>query len=93
MVDSPILMDWDADGRMWVVEMPGFLPDESGQDSKEPIDRIVVLEDTNDDGKMDKRTIFADKLDAPRAIKVLEGRRPDRHSAVRSGTCATPTAT
>ena len=72
MVDSPILMDFDADGRLWVVEMPGFLPDESGQDSKEPIDRIVVLEDTNDDGKMDKRTIFADKLDAPRAIKVLK---------------------
>ncbi len=72
MVDSPILMDFDADGRMWVVEMPGFLPDESGQDSKEPIDRVVVLEDTNDDGKMDKRTIFADKLDAPRAIKVLK---------------------
>jgi mono/diheme cytochrome c family protein/glucose/arabinose dehydrogenase len=72
MVDSPILMDFDADGRMWVVEMPGFLPDESGRDSKEPIDRVVVLEDTNNDGKMDKRTIFADKLDAPRAIKVLK---------------------
>ena len=72
MVDSPILLDFDADGRMWVVEMPGFLPDESGQDSKEPIDRIVVLEDTNDDGKMDKRTIFADKLDSARAIKVLD---------------------
>src|SRR6185436_9552779 len=40
MVDSPILMDFDADGRMWVVEMPGFLPDESGQDSKVPMDRV-----------------------------------------------------
>ena len=93
MVDSPILMDFDADGRMWVVEMPGFLPDESGQDSKEPIDRVVVLEDTNDDGKMDKRTIFADKLrcaarhQGARQTACLIGIPPT------SGTCATPTAT
>ena len=72
MVDSPILIDFDADGRMWVVEMPGFLPDTSGRDSSEPIDRVVVLEDTDNDGKMDKRTIFADKLVMPRAIKVLD---------------------
>src|SRR4051812_46584857 len=37
MIDSPILMDFDADGRLWVVEMPTFLPDMSGRDSKEPI--------------------------------------------------------
>jgi mono/diheme cytochrome c family protein len=72
LVDSPILIDFDADGRMWVVEMPSFLPDNSGHDATEPIDRIVVLEDTNNDGKMDKRTVFADHLVAPRAIKVLD---------------------
>jgi mono/diheme cytochrome c family protein/glucose/arabinose dehydrogenase len=72
MVESPILIDFDADGRMYVVEMRSFLPDESGQDSKDGIDRVVVLEDTDDDGKMDKRTVFADKLIAPRAIKVLD---------------------
>src|SRR5262245_56901585 len=71
LVDSPILIDFDADGRMWVVEMPSFLPDDSGHDATEPIDRIAVLEDTNNDGKMDKRTVFADHLVAPRAIKVL----------------------
>ena len=38
----------------------------------------MVLEDTNDDGKMDKRTIFADKLVMPRAIKVLDKGVPDR---------------
>lgn len=72
MVESPILIDFDADGRMYVVEMRSFLPDESGRDSKDMIDRIVVLEDTDDDGAMDKRTVFADKLMAPRAIKVLD---------------------
>src|SRR5437660_52725 len=46
LIDSPILMDFDADGRLWVVEMPTFLPDMSGRDSKEPLDRVSVLEDT-----------------------------------------------
>ena len=26
----------------------------------EPIGKVVVLEDTNNDGRMDKRTVFAD---------------------------------
>ena len=49
-----------------------FLPDTSGRDSREPINRVSVLEDTNGDGKMDKKTVFADKLLMPRALKVLD---------------------
>ena len=71
LVIDPILIDFDADGRMWVVEMPGFMPDTSGRTSREPINDVVVLEDTNGDGVMDKRTVFADKLVLPRALKVL----------------------
>ena len=37
-----------------------------------PIGRISVLEDTNDDGKMDKKTVFMDGLVLPRALKVLD---------------------
>jgi mono/diheme cytochrome c family protein/glucose/arabinose dehydrogenase len=73
LVIDPILIDFDADGRMWVVEMPGFMPDTSGHGSREPINDVVVLEDTTGDGVMDKRTVFADKLVLPRAIKVLAG--------------------
>ncbi len=72
LIDSPILMDFDSDGRLWVVEMPTFLPDMSGRDSKEPLDRVSVLEDTDGDGVMDKKTVFADGLTGPRALKVLE---------------------
>jgi mono/diheme cytochrome c family protein len=72
LIDSPILMDFDAQGRLWVVEMPTFLPDLSGRDSKEPLDRVSVLEDTDGDGVMDKKTVFADHLTGPRALKVLE---------------------
>src|SRR4051794_40660181 len=72
LVDSPIVIDFDADGRLWVLETPAFLPDMSGRDSREPINRVVVLEDTNNDGVMDKRTVFADGLVMPRALKVLD---------------------
>lgn len=75
LVMDPILIDFDADGRLWVVEMPGFMPDTSGRDSREPINQVVVLEDTNGDRVMDKRTVFADKLVLPRALKVLAGGR------------------
>ncbi len=73
LVQDPILMDWDPDGRIWVVEMPGFVPNLAAQEpNMAPIGRIVVLEDVNDDGKMDKRTVFADGLVLARALKVLD---------------------
>src|SRR4030095_4201052 len=72
LVDSPIVIDFDPDGRLWALETPSFLPDMSGRDSREPINRVVVLEDTNGDGVMDKRTVFADGLVMPRALKVLD---------------------
>jgi mono/diheme cytochrome c family protein/glucose/arabinose dehydrogenase len=72
MIESPILVDWDADGRLYVLEMLSFLPDMSGRDSPNPINRVSVLEDTDHDGKMDKKTIFTDGLRMPRALKVLD---------------------
>ena len=72
LVQDPVAIEFGPDGRLWVVEMPGFMPDESGKDSREPSGRIVALEDTNDDGRMDKRTVFLDGLVLPRAVKVLE---------------------
>jgi glucose/arabinose dehydrogenase len=72
LVEDPIIIDFDADGRLWVLELQAFLPDLSGRDSVEPMNSVAVLEDTNGDGKMDKRTVFADKLVLPRALKVLD---------------------
>ena len=37
----------------------------------EPLGRIAVLEDTDNDGKMDKRTVFADGLVQGRSVKAL----------------------
>src|SRR5688500_3437055 len=52
--------------------MLGFILDTSGRDSREPLGRVVVLEDENDDGAMDRRTVFLDKLILPRSVKVLD---------------------
>ena len=38
----------------------------------DPIGNLVVLEDTDGDGRMDRRTVFADRLVLPRALKVLD---------------------
>ncbi|MDB6109790.1 MAG: dehydrogenase [Pedosphaera sp.] len=71
MVEDPVAMAFDPDGRMWVVEMRGYMPNVDGKDEDQPIGRIVVLEDTDGDGKPDKRTIFADGLVMPRGICLV----------------------
>ncbi len=73
MVLDPILAEFGPDGRMWVLEMPGFAMNMAMADSREPICRLIVLEDTDDDGTMDKRTVFADGLVLPRALKPIDG--------------------
>src|SRR5215203_2955072 len=72
LVQEPVAMDWDTSGRLWIVEMPGFMANLTGSNEHDPIGRIVVLEDTDRDGRMDKRTVFADRLVLARSIKVLE---------------------
>ena len=72
MIQDPILIDWDPDGRMWAIELVGYMLDMQASRELDPLGRIVVLEDTDDDGRMDKRTVFADGLVLPRALKVLD---------------------
>lgn len=72
LIESPIIIDFDPDGRMWVLELQAFLPDTSGRDTQDPICDVAVLEDVDGNGTMDKRTVFADRLVLPRALKVLD---------------------
>ncbi len=71
LVQDPILIEHDGDGRLWVMELPGWSHNLAMENSLEPVNRLVVLDDTNNDGIYDKRTVFADKLVLPRAFKVL----------------------
>ena len=73
LVQDPTVIDWDLAGRLWVVEMTGFVRDlQAKEPNLDPIGHVAVLEDTNHDGVMDKRTVFADGLILPRALKVLD---------------------
>src|SRR5678816_3553499 len=74
LVQDPIVIDFDADGRIWVLEMTAFQPEDDLAAANElaPECRVVVLEDTDDDGKVDTRTVFMDGLVLPRALKVLD---------------------
>ncbi|MBT5378327.1 MAG: c-type cytochrome [Opitutae bacterium] len=74
MVVDPVAMAWDGDGRAWVVEMRGYMPDVKGtNETKLKTGKVVVLEDTNNDGKADKKTDFLDELIMPRAIAMVDG--------------------
>ena len=72
LIQDPIFIDWDADGRLWAIELPGYMRDMTATGEYDPIGRIVVLTDTNRDGVMDERIVFADGLVQPRALKVLD---------------------
>jgi glucose/arabinose dehydrogenase/mono/diheme cytochrome c family protein len=72
-VEKPVALDFDARGRMWVCEMLGYMPDIDGNGEDSPIGRIAILEDSDGDGSVDKRTVFLDKLLLPRAIALVPG--------------------
>lgn len=73
MVQNPVWFEFDPDGRIWVVEYQGYMRDIKGTGESDPICRVVVLEDTDADGKADKSTVFLDKLVMPRSISFVKG--------------------
>jgi glucose/arabinose dehydrogenase/mono/diheme cytochrome c family protein len=72
MIDEPVTIAWDGNGRMYVAEMNTYMQDVNGTGTDRPISKIKLLEDTDGDGKMDKSTVFIDSLLLPRMILPLE---------------------
>ena len=72
LIEKPVALKFDGDGRMWVCEMRGYMPDIDGKGEEIPQGRIVILEDTDNDGAVDKRTVFLDKILLPRAVYLLD---------------------
>src|SRR6478736_5191532 len=60
LVGNPVAATYGPDGRLWVVEMRAFMPNPDGKG-----------EDTDHDGRMDKRTVFQDGLVLPRAFALV----------------------
>ena len=71
MIETPIAMSWDDQGRLYVVEMRGYMNDIDAAGEDKPICRISRLEDTDGDGVMDKKTVFVDHLLMPRGVMAL----------------------
>lgn len=71
MVVNPIYINWDEKGRLWVIETVDY-PNEIKEEDQGD-DRIKILEDTDGDGKADKATIFADKLNIPTSFVFVNG--------------------
>lgn len=75
---NPVQLSFDNKGRLWVAVMPSY-PHYKPGDSK-PNDKLIILEDTDNDGKADKQTTFADGLHltigfefAPEGVYVSQG--------------------
>jgi len=69
-VAKPIQLRWDTRGRLWVscsTTYPHVYP------GREPADKIVILEDTDGDGRADKCTTFADNLHIPLSFEFADG--------------------
>ena len=73
LIEDPATAVWDADGRLWVAEMRGYMHTATGDNENAGNDRIVVLQDDDGDGKMDRSTPFLKGLVMPRAICHVEG--------------------
>jgi glucose/arabinose dehydrogenase/mono/diheme cytochrome c family protein len=73
LVNDPVAIAWDEDGRLFAVEMWAYMPDVDGKGEDEKIGRVVVLEDIDQDGTMDKSTVYLDNLVLPRAISIVKG--------------------
>jgi hypothetical protein len=73
MIQSPIAISFDDQGRMFVVEMRGYMNDVNGAGEKDPSGRVSLLEDTKGTGRMDKATAFVDGLVMPRSVLAVNG--------------------
>ncbi|NBN94920.1 MAG: glycosyl hydrolase [Verrucomicrobia bacterium] len=69
---KPIAFAWDARGRLWVCETSDY-PHGVKEDQQQGNDRIKICEDTDGDGKADKFTVFADRLNIPTSLVFVDG--------------------
>ncbi len=58
-VENPVAMCWDERGRLWVAENHTY-SDQKERFNLQLRDRILIFEDSDNDGHFDKRTVFAD---------------------------------
>lgn len=72
-LEAPVTLDFDNKGRMWVVEMKGYMQNLEGTGEDMPNGVISIMEDLDHDGITDHAKIFLDSLVLPRAIAHVYG--------------------
>ncbi|TWU30394.1 PVC-type heme-binding CxxCH protein [Bythopirellula polymerisocia] len=68
---KPVQLNFDSRGRLWVSCMPTYPQWKPG--NPKPSDRLLILEDTDNDGRADKCTTFYDKLHCPTGFEFWNG--------------------
>ena len=73
-IEAPVAMTFDNEGRIWVVEMKGYMQTLEGLSEDLPNGTISILEDLDNDGVVDNSKVFLENLVLPRAIaQVYDG--------------------
>ena len=67
---NPVSISFDSKGRLWVATMPSYPHSLPGI---EPDDKILIIEDTDRDGRGDSHVVFADKLYLPTGFELGNG--------------------
>jgi putative heme-binding domain-containing protein len=73
-VIKPIQMRWDARGRLWIICSTAYPLIKPGEEAH---DQVLILEDTDHDGRADKTTVFDNQLMIPTGLEL----DPDGHGA------------
>ena len=68
IIQEPTAIAFDGNGRMFVVEDRSYMLDLDMTGQLDPISRISLHVDTDNDGKYDKHTVFVDNLVFPRFV-------------------------
>jgi mono/diheme cytochrome c family protein len=68
MITEPVAIAWDGNAKMYVAQMETYTQDTDGTGTKDPKSRVMLLEDTNNDGKMDKSSVFIKNMILPRML-------------------------
>ena len=74
LLTDPVDLAYDEDGQAYVVEMRDYpFPEEKNAEPKEFIGQVRLLTDDDGDGRMDRSTVFADKLAWPTSVACWKG--------------------
>ncbi|WP_247233162.1 c-type cytochrome [Telluribacter sp. SYSU D00476] len=68
MIAEPASLAWDGNGRLYVAQLETYMQTIDAREQDESRSRVMLLEDTDNDGKMDKSSVFIDGLLSPRMI-------------------------